>query len=144
MIYRTNATEKWATFLILLFILIIACFNIIASLTMLIIEKKRDIYVLGSLGMTPASLRKVFITEGILINVTGAVLGTIVGLTLCLLQQHVGLITMNGAVVEYYPVTIKVWDVIGIFLTVVFVGSIFCSLLVRSLMARFAWNRHLV
>jgi lipoprotein-releasing system permease protein len=140
LIYQTNASEKWATFLILLFILIIACFNIIASLTMLIIEKKKDIYVLSSLGMTRSSIRRIFIKEGILINIIGALTGTFLGLSLCFAQQKLGLIKMAGAVVEYYPVLVKPIDVLGIFFTVVLVGSAFCVALVRTLLSRFAWN----
>jgi lipoprotein-releasing system permease protein len=140
LIYKTNASEKWATFLILVFILIIASFNIIASLTMLIIEKRKDIHVLSSMGMTPSAIRNIFILEGILINLTGAVAGTLLGLGFCVAQQQFGLITMIGAVVEYYPVVIKPLDIAGIFLTVTVLGSTFCILLVRTLLRRFAWN----
>ncbi|HEY8403555.1 MAG TPA: FtsX-like permease family protein [Flavobacteriales bacterium] len=139
-IYKTNASEKWATFLILLFILVIACFNIIASLTMLIIEKKKDIFTLSSMGATTRSIESIFVYEGILINLIGAVIGTIIGLLLCYLQQKYGLITMEGAMVDAYPISIKWWDVVGIFLTVITVGSLFTLLLVRRLVRRFAHN----
>ncbi len=140
LVYKTNASEKWATFLILVFILIIASFNIIASLTMLILEKKKDIYILGSLGMTRQMIRRIFTYEGVLINLLGATAGTLLGLGVCLAQQHFGLITMAGGVVEYYPVHIHATDVMGIFLTVAGLGSIFCILLVNVLLRRFAWN----
>jgi lipoprotein-releasing system permease protein len=139
-IYKTNASEKWATFLILLFILIIACFNIIASLTMLIIEKKKDIFTLSSMGATPRSIESIFVYEGILINFIGAVIGTALGLILCYLQQEYGLITMQGAMVDAYPISIKWLDVIGIFFTVVAVGTLFTLVLVRRLVRRFASN----
>lgn len=140
MIYKTNASEKWATFLILLFILVIACFNIIASLTMLIIEKKKDIFTLSSMGATARSIESIFVYEGILINFIGAVIGTVIGLALCLGQERYGFITMQGAMVDAYPISIKWMDVLGIFLTVVAVGSLFTLVLVRSLVRRFASN----
>jgi lipoprotein-releasing system permease protein len=140
LIYKTNASEKWATFLILLFILLIACFNIIASLTMLIIEKKKDIFTLSSMGANLGSIERIFIYEGILINLVGAILGGVIGLGLCFLQKTFGLIAMEGAMVSSYPVSIKWLDVIGIFLTVVVVGSAFSATLVRLLVRRFANN----
>jgi lipoprotein-releasing system permease protein len=140
LIYKTNASEKWATFLILLFILLIACFNIIASLTMLIIEKKKDIFTLSSMGASNRSIERIFVYEGIFINLTGAVVGMILGLGLCFVQEKFGLIEMEGAMVDAYPVSIKWPDVIGIFLTVITVGSIFSLTLVRMLVRRFASN----
>jgi lipoprotein-releasing system permease protein len=140
LVYQTNATEKWATFLILLFILILACFNIIASLTTLIIEKKNDIFVLSSVGAHYTSIERIFVYEGILINLIGAVIGTCLGIGACLAQQHFELIKMEGAMVDSYPVLIKWMDVVGIFLTVLIVGSIFSITLVRALMRRFAGN----
>lgn len=140
LIYQTNASEKWATFLILLFILLIACFNIIASLTMLIIEKKRDIFTLSSIGLTHKSIQRIFIFEGVLINAIGATLGLVMGLSLCYLQQNYGLIPMEGAMVENYPVRVIGMDVFGIFITVITVGSAFSVTLVGSLVRRFAGN----
>ncbi|MBL7941690.1 MAG: ABC transporter permease [Flavobacteriales bacterium] len=137
LIYQTNASEKWATFLILVFILLIACFNISASLTMLIIEKKHDISILSSIGATPAEIRQVFILEGVFINGIGAVAGVVIGLSICALQENYGLIRMEGAMVEFYPVLVKAADIIGIFLTVLVTGSLFSLVLVRALMKRF-------
>jgi lipoprotein-releasing system permease protein len=140
LVYKTNASEKWFTFLILFFVLLIACFNIIASLTMLIIEKKKDIYILESMGATRSMIRRVFVLEGIFINVVGAVVGVSAGLALCWAQQQFGLVSMEGAMVDYYPIMINWVDVIGIFLTVVIVGAIFSFGLVGRLMNRFAWR----
>jgi lipoprotein-releasing system permease protein len=140
LVYKTNASEKWFTFLILFFILLIACFNIIAALTMLIIEKKKDIYILESMGATRQMISRIFILEGIFINFVGAVLGTVGGLLLCFAQQQWGLVTMQGAMVEYYPIVINWIDVTGIFLTVVIVGTLFSTGLVGLLMRRFAWR----
>lgn len=140
LIYKTNASEKWATFAILFFILLIACFNIVAALTMLIIEKKKDIFTLSSMGARYLSIERIFIYEGIFINFIGAMAGTTLGLAVCWLQQRYGLITMQGAMVESYPVVIKWWDVAGIFCTVIAVGTLFSLTLVRALMRRFASN----
>ena len=137
LIYKTNASEKWATFLILLFILLIACFNIIAALTMLIIEKKRDIFTLMSMGATIHEVRRIFILEGIFINLIGAIGGTILGVTLCLAQQRFGLIAMQGAMVDHYPVSVQWQDVLGIWLVVTTMGAMFSFFLVRLLMNRF-------
>jgi lipoprotein-releasing system permease protein len=142
LVYQTNASEKWATFLILLFILLIACFNIVASLTMLIIEKKKDITVLDSMGATPVQIHSIFILEGVFINFTGAIAGTLLGVGLCWLQQTTGLIRMQGAMVEYYPVQLEPWSVVGIFFTVVVVGSVFSGGMVALLMRRLALNKH--
>jgi lipoprotein-releasing system permease protein len=140
LVYKTNASEKWFTFLILLFILGIACFNIIASLTMLIIEKKKDIRLLESLGATRPMIDRIFIYEGIFINTLGALIGAGVGLGLCYAQQTFGLVTMQGAMVEYYPVLVKPLDVVGIIITVLLLGSTFSLALVGRLMKRFAWQ----
>jgi lipoprotein-releasing system permease protein len=140
LIYKTNAAEKWATFLILLFILLIACFNIIASLTMLILEKKRDIFTLSSIGITSGGIERIFIYEGVLINLIGAMLGATMGLGLCFIQDKFGLIAMEGAMVSAYPVSIKWLDVAGILLSVFLVGSLFSATLVRLLVRRFAGN----
>jgi lipoprotein-releasing system permease protein len=140
LIYKTNASEKWATFLILLFIFLIACFNIIASLTMLVIEKKRDIFTLNSIGIDTRGIQRIFIYEGLLINIMGAGLGALVGLALCFAQQRYGLIEMTGGAVESYPVKVDLLDVAGILTTVITVGALFSSLLVRTLVRRFAGN----
>jgi lipoprotein-releasing system permease protein len=140
LIYKTNASEKWATFLILLFIFLIACFNIIASLTMLIIEKKRDIFTLNSIGFDTFGIQRIFVYEGVLINVIGAFAGAIIGLLICFAQREYGLIEMTGGAVENYPISVQWPDVFGILLTVVVVGTLFSTLLVRVLVRRFAGN----
>ncbi|MDZ4752414.1 MAG: FtsX-like permease family protein [Flavobacteriales bacterium] len=137
LVYQTNESEKWATFLILLFILIIASFNIVASLTMLIIEKKNDIFILRSIGASPSFTRRIFTIEGIMINFIGATAGAIIGVSLCLLQEKFGLVAMEGAMVDSYPVHVHPWEVVAIYLTVIAVGSLFSVTLVRLLMRRF-------
>jgi lipoprotein-releasing system permease protein len=141
LVYKTNESEKWATYLILVFILIIASFNILASLTLLIIEKKKDIHVMYSMGATKATIRNIFILEGVFINLTGAIIGTAVGITLTYLQQTVGLVRMQGAVVEFYPVHIIPSSVALIFLTVCAIGSLFCLAFVPALLKKFQYNK---
>lgn len=122
LIYKTNKTEKWVTYLILTFILVIAAFNIISSLTMLIIDKSKDIWVLKCLGASKTLVRLIFFTEGIFINLLGACCGILLGLVICLLQQHVGLLRLEGSIVEFYPVRILPADFLYIFLTVFAIG----------------------
>ena len=121
-IYKTNRTEKWVTFLILVFILIIAAFNILSSLSMLIIEKKKDIETLKALGAKKSLIRRIFFFEGLLINLSGALSGLILGVILCLLQQHVGLLRLEGGIVEYYPVEVNPVELLYILATVLIIG----------------------
>lgn len=122
LLYKTNQTEKWVTFLILVFILIIAAFNILSSLSMLIIEKKKDISTLESLGASKLMIRSIFFTEGLLINLTGAFTGLILGVIVCLLQENWGLLRLEGGIVEYYPVELKWVELIYIIITVIVIG----------------------
>ena len=132
-IYKTNKTEKWITFLILVFILIIAAFNILSSLSMLIIEKKKDIFTLKSLGAKNSTIRQIFFIEGLLINLSGAIAGLSLGVILVLLQEHIGLIRLEGGIVEYYPVELKVTELFYILLTVLIIGFLTAWYPVRSL-----------
>lgn len=122
LIYKTNKTEKWITFLILLFILIIASFNILSSLTMLIIDKKKDIFILRSMGASKGSIKSIFFKEGMMINMLGALSGGFLGLLVCWLQQSVGLLKLEGGIVPYYPVEVDYVEVILIFATVITIG----------------------
>jgi ABC-type lipoprotein release transport system permease subunit len=123
-IYKTNATEKWITFLILSFILLIAAFNIVSSITMLIIDKKKDIWILKTLGATIKQVKSIFFIEGIIINLFGAFTGMFLGIALTLLQIHVGLLKLSGGVVEYYPMKIQWMDFVYILFIVLFIGSL--------------------
>lgn len=138
LIHQTNRSEKWATYLILLFILLIAAFNIVASLTMLIIEKKRDIFVLRSMGSSEAEIRRIFIVEGTLIYFLGAISGIAIGLFTCWLQMAFGLVSLPGATVDYYPMEVRGLDVLGVIATVMAVGTVCSAVLVPNLMRRFA------
>ena len=132
-IYKTNRTEKWVTFLILVFILIIAAFNILSSLSMLIIEKKKDIQTLKSLGAKDGLVRRIFFFEGLLINLSGAISGLVLGVILCLLQEHVGLLRLEGGIVEYYPVELNPIELIYILVTVLIIGLLTSWYPVRNL-----------
>ncbi len=122
--YKVMRSERLAIFLILTFILIIASFNIIGSLTMLIIEKERDIEILKSLGADNNLIRKIFIFEGWLISIIGAVAGVILGFIICWLQQKYGLVRLqsDSLILDAYPVIMKIKDFIIVPATVLLIG----------------------
>ena len=100
---------------------------------MMMIEKKKDIYVLQSMGASVEFIRNVFTLEGILVNLLGTVVGLGLGVLICWVQQTFGIITMQGAVVESYPVELTPGIILGIGLTVITTGSLFCFIMVRVL-----------
>ena len=124
--FRIMKVEKLIAYVFLTFILIIACFNIIGSLSMLIIDKKDDVVTLRNLGATERQITRIFLFEGRLISAVGAVLGILIGLLLCWMQQQYGLVRLGSSegsfVVDAYPVSVHPWDVVLIFLTVLAVG----------------------
>lgn len=123
--YNMLQIEKWVTYFILSFILLIAVFNIIGSLSMLIIDKQDDVKILLDMGATPRVVRQIFLFEGWLIAIVGAVMGVLLGLLLCYLQSSFGLITLGsgqGFVIQAYPVRVVWSDVLIIFSTVVIMG----------------------
>jgi lipoprotein-releasing system permease protein len=121
--FKIMKIEKWITYLILCFILLIASFNIIGSLSMLIIDKKADIETLRSLGANNQLIKRIFLFEGWMISAVGAVAGISIGAILCLLQQHFGILKLgNGYVVDAYPVVTNVIDVLLVFVTVIIMG----------------------
>ncbi|MFQ5335733.1 MAG: ABC transporter permease, partial [Flavobacteriales bacterium] len=122
LIFKTNRTEKWITFLILSFILIIATFNVIGSLTMLIIDKKEDIFILKGMGADKGLIRRIFLWEGLLINIFGGTAGMLLGALLCWGQQTIGFIRLQGTVVEYYPVQMQISDFVSVFSIVLCIG----------------------
>src|SRR5436190_8497391 len=118
-------SEKWAVFLILAFIVLIATFNIVGSLTMLIIEKQKDITVLFSMGADPKLIRKIFLSEGMMITFIGVITGLGLGTLICFLQQHFGLVKLSGSgnfVIDAYPVQLQWADFIYVFITVFVIG----------------------
>lgn len=133
-IFKTNATEKWVTFFILSFILIVATFNLIGSLTMLIIDKKSDIALLRSVGQSASDVRKIFLWEGMLITAVGAAVGLGIGIALVLVQQYVGFFPLQGGLVEFYPVDLKWGDLLAVTLVVGSIGALASYIPVRVLL----------
>lgn len=122
-LFKTLETEKLWTFLILAFILVIATFNIIGALTMLIIEKKKDIKTLYNLGADQKFIRTIFMQEGFLITFVGAFTGLIIGLIICILQQQFHLVTFDDqSVIAYYPIDLQLKDFIWILAVVMAIG----------------------
>ena len=118
--------EKFIAYIFLTFILAVACFNIIGSLSMLIIDKKEDVVTLRNMGATDKQITRIFLFEGRMISAIGAVAGIALGLLLCWLQQEFGLVALGESsgsfVVDAYPVSVHPEDIVIVFLTVVAVG----------------------
>lgn len=125
-LYKTLNYERWAIFMILTFVLIIAAFNIIGSLTMLVIDKRKDIAILTSLGANKPLIQRIFFFEGMMISGFGCLVGLTIGTIFCLLQQKYGFIGMGGAtmVINAYPVALKWTDFILVIFTVGIISSI--------------------
>ncbi len=125
-VFRIMEVEKLIAYLFLTFILLVASFNIIGSISMLIIDKKEDVRTLRSLGAQDSRIVRVFLFEGRMISGLGALIGIVVGLALCYLQQAYGLITLGRSsgsfVVDAYPVSVHPWDVAVVFFTVLLVS----------------------
>lgn len=134
-LYKVLSSEKWIVFVLLTFILIIAIFNIIGSLTMLVIDKQKDIAVLNSLGANKKLIKQIFLLEGMMITLSGCIFGIIIGFTFCVLQQHFGWIKMGDANFIFsnaYPVKLKALDFILVFFTVAAI-SVLASYLAANL-----------
>jgi lipoprotein-releasing system permease protein len=120
-LYNILGSEKWAVYIILTFILIIAIFNIIGSLTMLVLDKLKDIAILSSLGAGKALIKRIFLFEGMMITMTGCIFGLLVGFLFCLAQQKYGFVKMSEedlVIPNAYPVAIKWMDLLLVFCTV--------------------------
>jgi lipoprotein-releasing system permease protein len=119
-------SEKWAIFMILGFVLIIASFNILGSLSMLIIDKKADIAILQSMGANQKLIRTIFLFEGWMISLAGAIFGLIMGIIICWIQIKFGILKIPGNEGSYifssYPVEIRMGDLLAIFLLVTGIG----------------------
>jgi lipoprotein-releasing system permease protein len=123
LLFKTLTTEKLWTFIILAFILVIATFNVVGSLSMLIIEKQKDIAILHNMGADINTVQRIFMYEGMLITIIGATLGLVLGTIICLIQIKFKLITMSeGFVVDAYPVSIQFFDYICILSFALIVG----------------------
>ena len=134
--FRILKIEKLLTALLLAFILLIACFNVIGSLSMLIIDKQEDIRILQHLGANNQTIRRTFLYEGWLITTLGALFGLLVGLAVCLLQQHYGLLKLGSGVdyvISAYPVLVQAGDVLAVAAIVLLMGFLAAYYATRSL-----------
>ena len=124
--FKIMKIEKFIAYIFLTFILMVACFNIIGSLSMLIIDKKNDVVTLRNLGANDKQITRIFLFEGRMISAIGAVIGIIIGLLLCWLQQRFGLVALGSSsgsfVINAYPVSVHPEDIVLIFITVLVVG----------------------
>ena len=138
--FKIMSIEKLMAYIFLTFILVVACFNIIGSLSMLIIDKKNDVVTLRNLGANDKQITRVFLFEGRMIAVIGAVIGIGLGLLLCLLQQQYGFVRLGDSegsfIVDAYPVSVHYTDVAIIFFTVIAVGWLAVWYPVRALSKR--------
>ena len=137
--YRIMRVEKLISYLFLTFILVIACFNVIGSLSMLIIDKREDVVTLRNLGADDGQIVRIFLFEGRMISFFGAFIGVVSGLLLCWIQQTFGLIRLGSSgsfVVDAYPVSVEAMDVIIVFVTVLLVGFLSVWYPVRYLSKR--------
>ena len=133
-LYKIMRSEKWAVYVILTFILILATFNVVGSLSMLMIDKRKDTEILKSMGADNRLIQKIFMNEGLLISVAGGIIGLLLGIILVLLQQQFGFVkfgTGGNYVVDAYPVLLKLKDVLLIFATILVVGCTSAFLTVR-------------
>lgn len=134
--FRILRIEKLLTALLLTFILLIATFNVIGSLSMLIIDKRRDIQILSHLGADERLIRRIFTYEGWLISALGAMAGLVVGLVICLVQEHFGLLKL-GSGTEYvmaaYPVSVEAMDIVFVAVVVLVLGFVAAYLPARRI-----------
>lgn len=140
MFYRVMRSEKWAIFLILTFILIIASFNVIGSLSMLIIDKKKDILTLRNMGAGNRLIKQIFLMEGWLISVLGSISGLILGSAISWIQQRFGVIELTGSgsfIIDAYPVRIEALDIFLIWVTVLLIGLIAARYPVRQISKKY-------
>ena len=143
--FRIMKVEKLISYIFLTFILLIACFNIIGSLSMLIIDKRQDALILRNLGASDQQIAAIFMTEGRLISLVGAIIGITIGLTLCLLQQEFGLIKFGSSagnyIIDVYPVKVELTDIVLIFVTVILVGFASVWYPVKKLCRKYTQNQ---
>ena len=134
-LYKMMRSEKLAVYLILVFILVMATFNVIGSLSMLIIEKKKDTATLRAMGGDNSLIRSIFLNEGTIISVVGGIIGLVLGIIAVLLQQYVGIIRLGDGtgsyIVEYYPVALQMQDILIVLATITIIGGIAAYTTVR-------------
>lgn len=139
-LYKVLKTEKWAIFFILSFILLIATFTIVASVIMIVLEKRKDISSLWAMGTPEHTIQRIFFYEGLLITFFGGAIGLFFGVVLCLLQQKFGFLKIGAQgsfVINNYPVEVQTADVLLIMLTVLSLGMLITWIPVRLLKRKF-------
>jgi len=137
-LYKTMKSEKWVTYMILAFIIVVASFNILGSLSMLIIDKKEDIGILRSIGASPLLIQRIFLFEGWLISFIGTIAGLLLGVLICWIQIHFELISLPGEgsfIISAYPVKIETADLLLIFTVVMVIGFLAAWYPVRHIAA---------
>jgi lipoprotein-releasing system permease protein len=138
--FKIMQIEKFFAYVFLTFILLVACFNIIGSLSMLIIDKRDDVVTLRNLGASSKQITQIFLFEGRMISLAGAVIGILIGLLLCWLQQQFGLVRLGDSsgsfVGDAYPISVHPWDIVLIFVTVIVVGWLAVWYPVRNISRR--------
>jgi len=121
--YMVMGAEKWAVYAILLLVLLIASFNMVGALSMLVLEKQKDIAILRAMGAQPGTIRKIFLLEGMLWSLVGGLSGILLGCGICLVQLKFGLIKLGGSfLVDAYPVKIELQDILLVTVTIIMVG----------------------
>jgi lipoprotein-releasing system permease protein len=143
-LFKIMKSEKWAVFLILSFILLIAAFNVIGSVTMLILDKKKDITVLASMGLDKHQVRNVFLIEGLMINLVGVLSGIITGLVVCLLQLKYGFVQLQSSgtfIIKAYPVQLQLMDFVFVFLIVIVIGFFAAYYPARIISKRYIYTK---
>ncbi len=144
--FRIMKVEKLISYIFLTFILLIACFNIIGSLSMLIIDKRDDAITLRNLGASDTQIASIFMLEGRMIALVGALLGIAIGVTLCLIQQEFGVIKFGRSagsyIIDVYPVSVEAWDLLVVFATVVVVGFVSVWYPVRRLSRKYTTQNY--
>jgi ABC-type lipoprotein release transport system permease subunit len=139
-LFQIMHSEKWAIFIILAFILVLATFNVIGSLTMLIVDKRKDINILRNIGAAPLLIRRLFLTEGVLISMSGGLLGLFIGILVIVVQQYFGILKLGSEagtfVIDAYPVQLQLMDVVSVFVLVVAIGWLSSVYTVRQVVKR--------
>lgn len=144
LLYKIMKSEKWAIFFILTFILIIAAFNVIGSISMLILDKRKDIAILFSIGASKKLIKQIFLTEGMFVSFFGAMGGLALGFLLCFAQIQFGLIKLgeaNSFIVSHYPVKMESGDFIAVFLTVLVIGFLSAWYPVKQISSKYLSQR---
>lgn len=144
--FRMISIEKWVSYLLLFFILVIASFNIISSLSMLVLDKEKSMHTLAALGMNRRRIGNIFAWESIYVTFAGGICGLILGLTLCLLQQHFGFIKLQGnpgdLVVHAYPVVVKATDILLTAAPILAIGLVTARITAVFARQRLTTGRH--